>query len=64
MKRMILRLKTMCEKLFRVDETNIFITPEEACQLANALLEAAAKSSRFAQTDCGKQTASEEQADE
>ncbi len=52
------------EKLFKVDETNIFITPDEACQLANALLDAASKSSRFAQTECGKQTTLGKQADE
>ena len=29
------------ERLFRADETNIYITPEEACALAKALMAAA-----------------------
>jgi hypothetical protein len=33
------------EKLFRVDQTNIYLTPEEACQLAKMLQAAARRSS-------------------
>ena len=33
------------EKIFRADETNIFLTPLQARQLAQALLDAAAESS-------------------
>jgi hypothetical protein len=32
------------EKLFRADQTNIYLTPEEACQLAKMLQTAAAHS--------------------
>ena len=52
------------EKLFKADETNIYVTPDEACQLANALLQAAAKSQKFAQTDCAKQAVGNERAEE
>ena len=32
------------ERIFINDETNIYLTPEEACQLAEALMAAAGKS--------------------
>lgn len=32
------------ERLFRADETNIYLTPEEACQFAKMLQAAAARS--------------------
>ena len=35
------------EKIFKAGETNIFLTPEQANQLANALLEASKQSGEF-----------------
>ncbi len=32
------------EKVFRMDETNLYLTPQQACQLATALREAATRS--------------------
>ena len=41
------------EKVFRHDETNIFLTPGQAEQFAQALLQAAAESRRKHQEKCG-----------
>ena len=39
-----LRIREICpdeERVFRAEETNLFLTPQEACTLATAMLKAA-----------------------
>lgn len=41
------------EKIFKYDETNIFLTPDQAEQLANSLLEAAQQGRQATEERCG-----------